>query len=59
MLYDITSDIHTQSVTWQFCELAVHDFIYTCNIIETAIDCLDVGCLLAFLMELLHFNSPL
>jgi len=30
-----------------------------CNMIETAFDYLQTGCLLVFLVELLHFNSLL
>jgi len=41
------------------CELLVNDFINSCNMIETAFDYLRMGCILVFLVELLHFNSPL
>jgi len=43
----------------QFCELLANDFINICNMIETAFDYLHMGCLLVFLVELLHFNSLL
>jgi len=55
LLYDITSGIHILSVTYQSCVLLVHDFINTCNMIETTFDYLHMGCVLVFLMELLHF----
>jgi len=53
---NITSEIHILSVTSQFCELVAHDITNTCNMIETTFNCLYMGYLLVFLMELLHFN---
>ena len=52
---------HSHSICYfkQSCELLANDFINTCNMIETAFDYLHMGCLLVFLVEHLHFNSPL